>query len=244
MREGYESLRGRQRAVMVVFAAIFIADLVAVGSSLMELNLLDRVESGAFVSDAEIDDNDTRQGSMGLLQVALYIVGAIVFIRWLRAAYRNTDVLAPGRRRYGHGWAIGAWFVPILNLWRPKQIINDVWRSGADAPYASRPPILLLAWWLSWIASTLLGRAAGRAALNHDTLDQLRTADFLFIASDGWDAIVAVMAVAVVRTTTRRLDRKAATPAPRPYEHPAAPHSVAPPPAPAWSPAAPERPVG
>ena len=71
MREGYESLRGRQRAVMVVFAAIFIADLVAVGSSLMELNLLDRVESGAFVSDAEIDDNDTRQGSMGLLQLAL-----------------------------------------------------------------------------------------------------------------------------------------------------------------------------
>jgi hypothetical protein len=241
MREGYESLRGRQRAVIIVFGAIFVADLVAVGSSLMELNLLDRLESGAFVSDAEIDDNDTRQGSMGVLQLVLYIAGAIVFIRWLRAAYRNVDVLAPGFRRYGHGWAIGAWFVPFLNLWRPKQIVNDVWRAGAENPNDDRPPLLLLAWWLSWIASTLLGRAAGRAAVDQDTLDELRTVDFLFIVSDGWDAIVAVMAVAVVRATTRRLDRKAAEvpPAPQTYAEPYAATSVAPP---GWSPAAPERP--
>ncbi len=88
---------------MVVFAAIFVADLVAVFSSFSELNLIDRLDAGAFVSDAEIDRNDTRQASMGLLQLALYIAGAIVFIRWLRAAYRNADVLAPGLRRYGHG---------------------------------------------------------------------------------------------------------------------------------------------
>jgi len=244
MPEGYESLRGRQRAVLVVFAVIFVADLVAVASSLMELNLLDRVESGELVGDDELENNDTRQGAMGLLQLALFIVAAIVFIRWLRAAYRNADVVAPGVRRYGHGWAIGAWFVPFLNLWRPKQIVNDVWHAGAENPNDDRPPILLLAWWLSWIASNLLGRAAGRSAVEQDTIAELRTADFWYIISDGWDAIVAVMAIAVVRATTRRLDRKAATVAARPSEEPFAATSVAPPPAPAWSPASPERPAG
>jgi hypothetical protein len=195
---------------------------------------------------------------MGLLQLALYIIAAIVFIRWLRAAYRNADVVAPGVRRYGHGWAIGAWFVPILNFWRPKQIVNDVWRAGAENPNDDRPPILLLAWWLSWVASTFLSRAAGRTAVEQDTIDELRTADFLFIVSDGWDAIVAIMAIAVVRATTRRLDRKAAaeTPPSEPppsepppsepppsEEQPLAATSVAPPSDP-WSPAAPERPSG
>ena len=70
MPEGYESLRGRERAVIVVFAAIFVAYLAAVASSLMELNLLDRVESGALVSDGELSHNDTRQRAMGLLQLA------------------------------------------------------------------------------------------------------------------------------------------------------------------------------
>ena len=227
---------------MVVFAAIAVADLVAVGSSVMELNLLDRLDTGAFVSDAELEDNDTRQGAMGMLQMVLFVAAAIVFIRWLRAAYRNADVLAPGVRRYGHGWAIGAWFVPILNLWRPKQIVNDVWRAGADNPNDDRPPVLLLAWWLSWIASTLLGRAAGRAALDQETIDELRNVDFLFIVSDSWDAIVAVMAIAVVRAVTRRLERKAEqAPPPQAYAEPFATTSVGPP---GWSPAAPERPVG
>ncbi len=40
------------------------------------------------------------------------------------------DAVAPTERRYGHGWAIGGWFVPILNFWRPMQVVNDVWRAG------------------------------------------------------------------------------------------------------------------
>ena len=237
MREGYESLRGRRRAVVVVFALIVIVDVFAVWSSVAELDLIDRIEAGAFVEQSEVDANDTRQGSMGILQLALYVAAAIVFIRWLRAAYRNTDVVAPGLRRYGHGWAIGAWFVPILNAWRPKQIVNDVWRAGSVNPSAEeRPPVLLLAWWLSWIAANLLSQAAGRAGLAQDTLDELRTADILFIVSDSWDAIVAVMAVAVVRSLTRHLDGKAAAgDAPQPVEVAAAPATT-------WL--APERPAG
>ena len=32
--------------------------------------------------------------------------------------------------RYGNGWAIGAWFVPILSLVRPKQMANEIWRGS------------------------------------------------------------------------------------------------------------------
>ena len=223
MPEGYEPLQGRQRAVVAVFALIVLVDLVAVWSSIAELNLVDRIESGALVEDSEIDANDARQGSMGLVQLALYIAGAVVFIRWLRAAYRNADVVAPGLRRYGHGWAIGGWFVPILAAWRPKQILNDVWRAGSASPSADeRPPVLLLAWWLSWLAGTLLSQAAGRAGVSQDSLDELRTVDILYIVSDSWDAVVALMAVAVVLHITRRLEGKAAAGgAPQPEAPPA-----------------------
>ena len=32
--------------------------------------------------------------------------------------------------RYGNGWAIGAWFIPIFAMIRPKQIANDIWRGS------------------------------------------------------------------------------------------------------------------
>ena len=57
---------------------------------------------------------------------------------WMFRAYNNVDAVAPGARRYDGGWAIGSWFVPILNLFRPKQIINDIWRAATGSP--TRPP--------------------------------------------------------------------------------------------------------
>jgi hypothetical protein len=210
MREGYESLAGRRRAVTITFGLLVVINVVAVLISIADLNLLDRIESGELVGDDEIDAQDRRLAAVGGAQALTYIACAIVFIRWLRAAYRNIDLLSPGVRRYGHGWAIGAWFVPILNLWRPKQIINDVWRGSGTPTDYERPPVLLLAWWLSWIAGEVLGRLALDSAIDQETNEDLRTADFLYIFSDSWDIVNALMAVSVVRYLTRRLDHRAA----------------------------------
>jgi hypothetical protein len=208
---------------VVVFGAIVTTYLVAVWFSFSELNMIDRIESGALVGNDEIAANDTRLATIGWLQFGATIAGAIVFIRWLRAAYRNADVLAPGVRRYGHGWAVGAWFVPGLNFWRPKQIVNDVWEAGAVPGDGRRPPALLLSWWLSWVAGTLLGGLAMRYTGGERTLDDLATTALLWIVSDGWDALNAVMAVAVVVHLTGRLDRKASVEEPAPVPVAAAP---------------------
>jgi hypothetical protein len=210
MREGYEPIAGRRRAVTIAFALLMLINVVAVVLSIADLNMLDRIESGELVGDDEIDAHDTRIAVIGGLQTLAYLACAIVFIRWLRAAYRNLDLLAPGVRRYGHGWAIGAWFVPFLNLWRPKQIINDIW-SGSGTPTAyGRPPVLLLAWWLSYVAGSILGRVALNSALDSETIEDLRTADFWYIISDAWDIANALMAISVVRYLTRRMDHRAA----------------------------------
>jgi hypothetical protein len=92
-----------------------------------------------------------------LLAVVLFLVligTVITFLRWFSAAHANLRALG-FTPRYSNGQAIWTWFVPILNLWRPKQIANDIWRSGdVDAPAPSTTiatlptPGWLLAWWL------------------------------------------------------------------------------------------------
>jgi Domain of unknown function (DUF4328) len=246
----YDPLGKRRRAVVVVFCLLIAIDLLAVVSSLLELNLVDRVAAGEAVTDAELDGNDSRQTAVEVLQFGALIACAVVFIRWLRAAYRNADVVAPGLRRYGHGWAIGAWFVPFLNLWRPKQIVNDVWRAGGSRGTSESLPWWLDVWWAGWIVSNIVTQVGVR--LEREGIEQLRAADRLDIADASFEGVMAAVAIVVVLRISDRLDGKGAAlwpaggpPDPVAVSRPAdpnAPTSVPPPSAaPGWSVVAPER---
>jgi Domain of unknown function (DUF4328) len=44
--------------------------------------------------------------------------------------------------RLSPGWAIGAWFVPVINFWFPFRIMVDIWRAGL--PEQARTKIAIL----------------------------------------------------------------------------------------------------
>ena len=141
------------------------------------------------------------------------------------------DVVAAAERRYTHGWAIGAWFVPILNLWRPKQVINDVWRAGGRDAGDAEPGWLLLSWWLLWMFADVALRIAGSRYGAAETPEEWRTGTITFLVGDVMSLIAAFLAVVIVRRTTDRLDGRAAA-------------KAAAPPAPEGDLTAPERPAG
>src|SRR5262249_14954994 len=119
--------------------------------------------------------------------------------------------------RYTTGWAIGAWFVPILNLWRPKQIANDIWRASDPAAPPEQEstwrdkatPALLSAWWILFIVSSQLGNAAARASFAGDQATDVRNADYADVASLALDVAAAVLAILVVLRLTRRETERA-----------------------------------
>lgn len=132
------------------------------------------------------DDYSRWSGFYGLL----VLLSAALFIAWFFQAYKNLRRLGLTSMRYGNGWAIGSWFVPILNMWRPKQIANDIWRGsepGAEvtAGWKLVPVPSLLHWWwaLFLIQGTLL--YIGQQATD-DGYDDLRTFGGL---SDGFSQI-------------------------------------------------------
>jgi hypothetical protein len=215
MPESYIPLRGRAQAVTVVFVIMAVVCAVAVLSDFLELRLMNDIIAGEEVTDAEATANDDRQQTIGYLQRIIGIACAVVFIRWMYGAYRNVDAVAAPERRYAHGWAIGSWFVPIMNLFRPKQIVNDIWRAGGTDVQDAQPGGLLLAWWLLFLASRIVSVVAGNA-MNADTAEELRTGTVEFIVSDAMLVVAAVLAILVVRQATDRLDAKAAAVTPPP----------------------------
>ena len=204
------------RWVVAVLALIALVDLVAIGFGIAEYRLLSRIEAGEPVSDAEIDANDIRQGAIGFVQFLLLIACAVFFIRWFHRAYTNLLPLGAGELRYKPGWAIGAWFVPFLNLWRPKQIANDIWRAS-DPGYppgdwvwrGGSVPALYAVWWGLFLGSNWAGQIAGRLLFSADEISEMQGATIAYFVADGGDLLAAVAAILVVRRTTARQEDRA-----------------------------------
>jgi hypothetical protein len=60
---------------------------------------------------------------VALLYLIFLVITAVVFFIWLTRSYKNLRALGV-EPQYTTGWVIGSWFVPLLNLVRPLQIIG------------------------------------------------------------------------------------------------------------------------
>jgi hypothetical protein len=99
----------------------------------------------------------TIAGIAGVALLVQAVVG-LVFLGWLHRARTNAKLLSPAPHRYSPGWAIGAWFVPVVNLVLPRVIVADVLRASRSD---GAPTVAAVNGW--WIA-TLLARTAHLAA--------------------------------------------------------------------------------
>ena len=224
-------LGGRALWTVIALVAVIVTDFVAVWSDLQEIDLMNRLLDGEAVTEEELDENDARQAVVALIQLAVFIAAAFFFIRWFHGAYSNLRELGQPNLRYGTGWAIGAWFIPFFNLWRPKQIANDIWRGSApDAPTFAQEdwkeaPVTTLVhlWWAAWIVASIVGNVVARLWWSGNTPDELKSAAQLDIVASFLDVVAAVLAIAVVRAATSRQEertRRIATMPPAPSEPP------------------------
>jgi predicted nucleic acid-binding Zn ribbon protein len=144
----------------------------------------------------------------------LVVAGFVVLVVWTYRAYRQAA--APDADlRFGRGWAIGAWFVPLANLVLVPMLLFDLWRLVSDRPERPRGrgwrrgrgnPLVLL-WLATWSVGTVLS-GEGDADLDDATVaDVDRHFDLLLAAPV--NLVVAGVALGLfVRRTRRRLDAR------------------------------------
>ncbi|MPZ89353.1 MAG: DUF4328 domain-containing protein [Nitriliruptorales bacterium] len=133
----------------------------------------------------------------------------ISFIWWFRRAYGNLPALGHARH-HGVGWSIGAWFVPILNLFRPKQIAIELWAAG-DPPAPPPDPPGLVGWWWGIFLFRVWMDARASTPARPQTLGEFQTSLLLGVASCLVSAAAAAVAIALVVRVSNRQDARAAT---------------------------------
>jgi hypothetical protein len=132
---------GHTRAVLVMscFAVTVVLLLLVLACSAIDIYLMHQImhaDLDRFDFDPALRHIYTLKWIARWLAVALagvFVATAIVFLMWTHRAHRNLPALGAERLKFSPGWAVGYFFIPILNLFRPYQVMCEIWRESDPA---------------------------------------------------------------------------------------------------------------
>jgi len=155
---GPRSLRGLGTCTALLLVCQAVVSVVAAGFAAWGVLSWSKL-SGA---PAGLQLPPDRAGAVLLLfSSPLTLATGVTFISWLYLAAVNARRRGAAPRRPA-GWAIAGWFVPVLSLWRPKQVLDDIWRAsvpgvppGIDLRKVPKS-CLVTGWWAAWLLAGAL----------------------------------------------------------------------------------------
>lgn len=114
--------------------------------------------------------------------------------------------------RFTPGWSVAYYFIPILNLFRPYQVMREIWHvSGNPEKHKDQDEgsPLLSWWWGLWLVSGFIGMALGNAvdASQVVHIDDLRRETWLSIVASLLAIPLCLVAIRLVKTIFARQER-------------------------------------
>ena len=206
-----QALVRRARIAVACLCAVVLADATAVFADYRLLRALRARTTGAGIATGTVEMEEGFAAFMGLVQVAAVLLTAIFFLGWFHRAYASLGDLGESGLRYSPRWAVGGFFIPILNLFRPREVMMELW-TRAERLWSERrelvaglepPKKIVDAWWMSFLAASILGNVAGRMALNAEERLAQILATRVGLAADLVDFAAAFVAIALVQNVTR-----------------------------------------
>jgi hypothetical protein len=198
------------RAAVRSLGAVMVADLLALCTEFFYVGYLRSLSPDTNVSETDLAASEAFDALAGLLQMAALIVAAVLFIKWFRLAYVHVTSITGRATAHSSRWAIWGFFVPLLNLIRPQNIMREIWDTAevkwleADPRVAGRslPADSVNLWWGFFLGSMILSNVAARRLFRATTAEQTLNATILYMLADGVDVVAAALAILLVRRVT------------------------------------------
>jgi hypothetical protein len=205
----WRSLASWGHATCAALAIAAVVEAVVLVTELQQLSALSDTPLSA--SDASRNlDLARRIDSLNDAFLVTAFITLVVFITWMWRAAKNNEALGRQHPRFGPGWAIGGWFIPLANLVIPVLVMQDLWRGSDPAvprgdmrwKIADRSP--LVGWWWGLMLTSRAFYATGNGIGNNGNVADLRQG--IAIQSVGTAASIAAAVVAILMV--RRLSER------------------------------------
>ena len=194
-----------------VVILIGVAVLIAIASAIGDVAVYARAET--LVNEPLSEEAWVVLGATAGVQFLVHIVALVLLLVWLHRSWRNAETLGVLDLPFSAGWAVGGWFVPLLNFVRPYQSMRDVERASRQLASGARPEgwsslradRKVNLWWIFFLVSAVMSSAANNTDLSNtgDVLSFIRQFALIDLVANVLHAAAGVMLLLVVRQATR-----------------------------------------
>jgi hypothetical protein len=225
------SAEGRAKFAIAALSLTLASRLFNIGTAVAQNALIDQVQGGAQVEHARLVASDSMVAAAAVVQLALLVATAVLFLRWLHRTSATARMLG-ALLLHSPKDAVWAFFIPFVNLRRPYEVLKNVHDALLDPSLpeaqammvadgaggyrsvqvqAPPPPIALPAaavgaWWGTYCLSGFIANGASR--MNDSTLADIASRNVGTMISACFDIVSAVLAILVVRGVTARLSER------------------------------------
>ena len=196
----------RAQAAITLIWIVLALEIVSLLSGYFQYDLLQTAAKGGEVSSERATSNDIREQMIGIFYLIASVISGVFFIQWFRRAYFNLH-LRVNRLSYEEGWAAGSWFVPIVNLYRPYQIMKELYQETKELLIKKGlinneliTTNSLGWWWAFWIANSIIGQFIFRYSLKAETIDELSVSTVASMASNILGIPLALITIKVIKS--------------------------------------------
>lgn len=198
------SINGLGRWCVGVLWVFVVADLLIGAHNILAYRFYLRLEDpNGFATDAELmavaNSVDNYGLVVGLFFLAMLVLAYVLNGIWIVRAAGNAAKLDPHEGRISSGWALGWFFVPIANLFKPYAAMRQTWVTSVDGPGSmdNPAPVFMRWWWAMWIIAGTTSQISYRIS-DTDDLEVLRNVALLDLAILPVSIAAAVLFIKII----------------------------------------------
>lgn len=153
---------------------LVLMSVVAVISDSIQLYLLDNIKT---ISPIVAAGNDLRVLVVNRLHIAISVIAWVMMLMWTYRANKNCRGFGAQGMRFTPGWTVGWHFVPGMNLFRPYQVMQEIWKVSADpvAWQKQAGSLLIKWWWFVYLVGTFFGQYFVKLSVRNMNTESIRT---------------------------------------------------------------------
>ncbi len=205
--------QNHERSLLVVWLLISLIVIAVIGalSTLSWIQYTKEILAGIPIDDVRTDLINSNTSIIRTIQSSLSIASVVAFLLWFYRAHQNIAIGGLYGLRYTHGWAVGGFFIPFLNLVRPYRAMSEVYRGSLALAeemevelWQSLPISPLVKWWwvLFWVR-VASSRISNSMLESVGAFNDLLSGFWVLFASDLVDVAAALVTIFLIRDITQ-----------------------------------------
>ncbi len=195
----------RAKNAITLIWIVMALEILSFVSGYMQYNLLQEAANGQQISNDAATANDGREQFIAIFYLITFIISGITFILWFRRAYYNLHTKVKFLE-LSEGWAAGSWFVPVLNLFRPYRIMNELYQETKDLFIKNNIQFnqsfstkYVGWWWTLWIIHNLITQFISRVYKNTESIEHLSEQTFAFMMMNILAIPLSIITIKVIK---------------------------------------------